>query len=153
MFFLLYLQTPVIIIPANKNTEPLYAIFMRIVLYIYLLTFIISCTQINNENFEVENKKLINEYKYVTKNFVSENAYKLNDYQMVYSLDSIAQLFMIDKNKKLAEKFINTEKGLERLNFLKRHYKTDEINLILNKVSASQRNNKDYIEIKNYNKK
>lgn len=126
---------------------------MRIVLYIYLLTFIISCTQINNENFEVENKKLINEYKYVTKNFVSENAYKLNDYQMVYSLDSIAQLFMIDKNKKLAEKFINTEKGLERLNFLKRHYKTDEINLILNKVSASQRNNKDYIEIKNYNKK
>lgn len=126
---------------------------MRIVLYIYLLTFIISCTQINNENFEVENKKLINEYKYVTKNFVSENPYKLNDYQMVYSLDSIAQLFMIDKNKKLAEKFINTEKGLERLNFLKRHYKTDEINLILNKVSASQRNNKDYIEIKNYNKK
>ena len=126
---------------------------MRIVLYIYLLTFIISCTQINNENFEVENKKLINEYKYVTKNFVSENAYKLNDYQMVYSLDSIAQLFMIDKNKKLAEKFINTEKGLERLNFLERHYKTDEINLILNKVSASQRNNKDYIEIKNYNKK
>ena len=95
---MLYLQTPVIIIPANKNTEPLYAIFMRIVLYIYLLTFIISCTQINNENFEVENKKLINEYKYVTKNFVSENAYKLNDYQMVYSLDSIAQLFMIDKN-------------------------------------------------------
>ena len=150
---MLYLQTPVIIIPANKNTEPLYAIFMRIVLYIYLLTFIISCTQINNENFEVENKKLINEYKYVTKNFVSENAYKLNDYQMVYSLDSIAQLFMIDKNKKLAEKFINTEKGLKRLNFLKKYYKTDEINLILNKVSASQRNNKDYIEIKNYNKK
>ena len=117
------------------------------------MTFIISCTQINNENFEVENKKLINEYKYVTKNFVSENAYKLNDYQMVYSLDSIAQLFMIDKNKKLAEKFINTEKGLKRLNFLKKYYKTDEINLILNKVSASQRNNKDYIEIKNYNKK
>ena len=43
---------------------------------------------------------------------------------------------MIDKNKKLAEKFINTEKGLERLNFLKRHYKTDEINLILNKINS-----------------
>lgn len=72
---------------------------------------------------------------------------------MVYSLDSIDQLFMIDKNKKLAEKFINTEKGLKRLNFLKKYYKTDEINLNLNKVSANQRITKDYIEIKNYNKK
>lgn len=138
--------------PACRNTR-LYAIIMRIVLYIFISTFIISCTQINNETFEVENQKLIHEYKYVTKNFVSENSYKLNDYEMVYSLDSIDQLFMIDKNKKLAEKFINTEKGLKRLNFLKKYYKTDEINLNLNKVSANQRITKDYIEIKNYNKK
>ena len=98
---------------------------MRIVLYIFISTFIISCTQINNETFEVENQKLIHEYKYVTKNFVSENSYKLNDYEMVYSLDSIDQLFMIYKNKKLAEKFINTEKGLKRLNLLKKYSKSD----------------------------
>ena len=89
----------------------------------------------------------------MTKNFVSENAHKLNDYQMVYSLDSIDQLFMIDKNKKLAEKFINTEQGIKRLNYLKKYYRTDEINLILKKVSPSQRINKDYIEIKNFNNK
>lgn len=123
---------------------------MKIVSPIFLSVIIISCTPIDNENFEVENKKLIDNYKLVTKNFVSENSHKRNDSQMVYSLDSIAQLFMVDKNKILAEKFIKTEKGLKRINFLKEYYKNDEINLILEKVSASQKVSKDYIEIKNY---
>ena len=123
---------------------------MRISLFLVICVFIISCNQINNENFETENQKLINEYKSVTKKFISENAYKLNDNQIHYSLDSIAKLYMVDKNKNLAEKFIKTEKGLKRLNFLKKYYTTDEINLIIDKVPENQKFNKDFIEIKNY---
>lgn len=123
---------------------------MRLNLFIIISIFTISCNQINNENFEIENQKLINEYKSATEKFISKKSYKLNDNQMLYSLDSIDKLYMVDKNKNLAEKFIETEKGLKRLNFLKKYYTADEINLVISKVPKNQRLNKDFVEIKNY---
>ena len=124
--------------------------------FLYLLLFItliFSCNKINNETFEVESQNLINEYKSVTKKFISEKALTLNDSEMNTSLDSIDRLYMVEKNKKLAEKFIETEKGLKRLNFLKKYYKTNEINLILKKVPENKKTNKDFLEIKKYTDK
>lgn len=120
---------------------------------LFFLIFIISCNEINNENFDAESQNLISEYKSVTTKFISEKSTKLNDLKMSYSLDSIDRLYMVDKNKQLAEKFVATEKGLKRLNFLKKYYKTEEINLILKKVPENQRTNKDFLEIKKYTNK
>lgn len=124
--------------------------YMKIMLLIFISTFLICCNPTNDENLEIENQKLIDEYKSVTKKFILENTYKLKDNQMFYSLDSIDRLYMVDKNKKLAEKFIETEKGLKRLNFLKKYYETAEISYIIDKLPLKQKSNKDFIEIKNY---
>jgi|GEM_PF-5922599 len=119
----------------------------------FIFLFLVSCNSVNNENFEIENKELISEYKIVNEQFIKENAYKLSDYQMTYSLDSIAKLYMVDKNKKLAEKFIATTKGLKRLNFLKKFYEIEELKEILKKIPKNQKNNIDYIELKKYTEK
>ena len=120
---------------------------------LFILIFCISCKEVNNENFETENKILINDYKIVINKFIKKKAQELSDEQMAYSLDSIDKLYMVDKNKELAEKFIITTKGLKRLNFLKKYYKIEELKVILKKVPENQKNNKDYIELKNYTQK
>lgn len=120
----------------------------------FLTTFcflLISCNNSHtDEQFKIENDKLIKEYKIKNQNFIKENAYNLSDELIVKALDSIAKNYMVDKNKKLAEKFINTQSGLKRLNFLKKHYTKVEIKQVLKKVPENLKTNTYYIELQKY---
>lgn len=59
---------------------------------------------------------------------------------MLKSLDSIVIEYTVNKNKKLAVKFIKTERGVQRLNFLKKNFSKEEIKSLLKKVPESIKN-------------
>ncbi len=125
---------------------------MKILTISYFL--LISCNSNNqtDEKFKIKNDKLIQEYKNENQNFIKKNAYKLSDELMGKSLDSIAKVYMVDKNKKLAEEFINTQSGLKRLNFLKNFYTKVEIKELIKKVPEKLKTNIYFIELEKYSK-
>ena len=59
---------------------------------------------------------------------------------------------MVDRNKKLAEEFINTQSGLKGLNFLKKIYTKAEINELIKKVPSNLRTSNYFIEVEKYTK-
>lgn len=124
---------------------------------IFLTTFCFLLLSCNNnshtdEQFKIENDKLIQEFKNENQNFIKENAYNLSDELMVKALDSIAKNYMVDKNKNLAEEFINTASGLKRLNFLKKYYTKVEIKELLKNVPENLKTNIHFIELKKHSK-
>lgn len=125
---------------------------------IHILTIsyflLISCNSNSqtDEKFKIENQKLIQEYKSENQNFIQKNAYNLSDELMEKALDSIAKDYMVDKNKKLAEEFINTQSGLKRLNFLKKFYTKVEIKELIKKIPEKLKTNIYFIELEKYSK-
>lgn len=126
------------------------------IIHILKITFflLISCNSNSqtDENFKIENDKLIQDYKNETQKFIKKNAYNLSDESMTNALDSIARVYMVDKNKRLAEEFINTQSGLKRLNFLKKFYTKVEIKKIIEKIPENLKTNVYFIELENYSK-
>lgn len=124
------------------------------IIHILKITFflLISCNSNSqtDENFKIENDKLIQDYKNVTQKFIEKSAYNLSDESMANALDSIARVYMVDKNKRLAEEFINTQSGLKRLNFLKKFYTKVEIKKIIEKIPENLKTNVYFIELENY---
>ncbi|QOW10066.1 hypothetical protein Q73A0000_06655 [Kaistella flava (ex Peng et al. 2021)] len=126
---------------------------MKLILILSASYFVlISCNSNSqtDEKFKIENDKLIQEYKDENQNFIKKNAYKLSDEVMGKALDSIAKVYMVDKNKKLAEEFINTQSGLKRLNFLKNFYTKAEIKELIKKVPEKLKTDIHFIELKKY---
>lgn len=128
---------------------------MKMMHILTILCFLlISCNSNSqtDEKFRIENDKLIQAYKNEAQNFTRKNAYKLSDELMGKALDSIAKEYMVDRNKKLAEEFINTQSGLKRLNFLKKFYTKAEINELIKKVPSNLRTSIYFIELEKYTK-
>ena len=128
---------------------------MKIIHILTISSFLlISCNSNiqTDEKFKIENDKLIQEYKNDNQDFIKKNAYNLSDELMVKALDSIANEYMVDKNKKLAEKFINTQSGLKRLNFLKKFYTKAEIKELIKKVPEKLKTNIYFVELEKYSR-
>lgn len=109
-----------------------------------------ACTSSPADRFDVENEQIKSEFKKRSEQFVKANASKLTDKQLCTGMDSIAEEYVINRNKKLAVKYINTEKGLKRLNFLKDQFSKKELENLLNRVSSELKTNSDYQAIKSY---
>jgi len=91
--------------------------FSKIAVLIIFLIITFSCKSNLDKQFSLENEKLKEEWKSENKKFIKENSEKLSDTEMLKSLDSIVIEYTINKNKKLAVKFIKSERGVKRLNF------------------------------------
>lgn len=110
----------------------------------------LSCKSNLDQQFALENDKLIAEWKSENKKFIQQNSEKLTDSLMLKSLDSIVIEYTINKNKKLAVQFIESKSGIKRLNFLKKNFNKDEIKLLLKKVPESIKTDTNYISLKKY---
>ncbi|MDQ8010858.1 MAG: hypothetical protein REI96_00305 [Flavobacterium nitrogenifigens] len=124
--------------------------FSKITALIILLLVTLSCKSNLDQQFSLENDQLIEEWKSENKKFIQQNSEKLTDSQMLKSLDSIVIEYTINKNKKLAIKFIKTEKGVKRLNFLKKSFSKEEIKSLLKKVPESIKTDTNYIALQKY---
>lgn len=122
----------------------------RIFSLIVLLLIMLSCKSNLDQQFALENDKLIAEWKSENKKFIQQNSEKLTDSLMLKSLDSIVIEYTINKNKKLAVQFIESKSGIKRLNFLKKNFNKDEIKLLLKKVPESIKTDTNYISLKKY---
>ena len=69
---------------------------------------------------------------------------------MLKPLDSIVIEYTVNKNKKLAIKFIESKSGIKRLNFLKKSFSKEEIKILLEKVPESIKTDTNYISLKKY---
>ena len=124
--------------------------FSKTTALIVILSITLSCKSNLDQQFSLENGQLIEEWKSETKKFVNQNADKLADKEMLKSLDSITIEYTINKNKKLAAKFIESERGVKRLNFLKKNFNKEEIKVLLKKVPESIKTDTNYISLKKY---
>ncbi|MEZ0128308.1 hypothetical protein AB9T88_00145 [Flavobacterium sp. LBUM151] len=119
-----------------------------LLLIILLITF--SCKSNLDKQFSLENDQLIEEWKSENKKFIKQNSEKLTDSAMLKSLDSIVIEYTINKNKKLAAKFIKSKRGVKRLNFLKKNFSKEEIKVLLKKVPESIKTDTNYVALKKY---
>jgi hypothetical protein len=124
--------------------------FSKIAVLIIFLLITFSCKSNLDKQFSLENEKLKEEWKSENKKFIKENSEKLSDTEMLKSLDSIVIEYTINKNKKLAVKFIKSERGVKRLNFLKKNFNKEEIKVLLKKVPESIKTDTNYIALKKY---
>ena len=119
----------------------------------HLLIFLISLTSCRssvNENFSKENQRLKSEYKKQWESFARGHMNELSEEEMLDSLDSISEKYLITKNKELAARFAQGDSGLKRLNFLKVHFSKEELAEIINKVPQKLRADSNYKAIKTY---
>jgi len=124
--------------------------FNRITLLLIISLLAFSCKSNLDKQFSLENDQLIKEWKSENEKFIKENSGKLTDSVMLKSLDSIVIEYTINKNKKLAVKFIKSERGVKRLNFLKKNFNKEEIKILLKKVPESIKTDTNYIALKKY---
>ncbi|OYU78846.1 MAG: hypothetical protein CFE23_16700 [Flavobacterium sp. BFFFF1] len=110
----------------------------------------LSCKSNLDQSFEKENEDLKNEYKSQHRNFLEANSSKLSAQQMVNSMDSITEIYSVTKNKALATKYVESKSGIKRLNFLKKHFKKNELKSLLKRVPKSIQKDTNYISIKTY---
>ncbi len=109
-----------------------------------------ACKSNLDQQFTIENERLKAEFKTETEKFMKKNSEKLTDEEMLKSLDSITEEYIIDKNKKLAIKFVKSESGVKRLNFLKKNFSKEEIKGLLKKVPESIKTDTNYVALEKY---
>ena len=115
----------------------------------FTCSFLFICCKTNlEEEFEKETNKLRNESEEVLQNYLEENFDKLSDRDLHKAMDSISKIYTVDKNKELAIKFIETQKGIERINYLKEYIPKEELKLIIEKIPEKFANDTNYISIK-----
>lgn len=122
----------------------------KITFVIICVLTMIACKSNLDHQFSVENEQLKAEFKTETEKFVKQNSEKLTDKEMLKSLDSITEEYIINKNKKLAVKFIKSESGVKRLNFLKNNFSKGEIKTLLIKVPESIKTDTNYVALEKY---
>ncbi len=125
-------------------------VFFREILIIICILTISACKSNLDQKFSVENEKLKTEFKTETKKFVEQNRERLSEKEMLKSLDSITEEYIIHQNKKLAVKFIKSESGVKRLNFLKKHFSKEEIKVLLKKVPERIKTDTNYVALEKY---
>ncbi|MDQ6471450.1 hypothetical protein RB619_12420 [Flavobacterium sp. LHD-80] len=123
---------------------------MNKVFLTFLLIITFSCKSNLDHQFALENEQLIDEWKSENKKFIEKNRDKLEDQEMLKSLDSIVVEYTINKNKILAVKFIKSKSGVKRLNFLKKNFNKEEIKVLLKKVPESIKTDTNYISLEKY---
>jgi hypothetical protein len=111
---------------------------------------ILGCKSNLDQQFSVENEKIKTEWKTETEKFIKQNSNKLSDKEMLMSLDSITEQYTINKNKILAVKYIKSESGVKRLNFLKKYFSQKEIKDLLIKVPKSIKIDTNYVALEKY---
>lgn len=111
---------------------------------------IFACKSNFDQQFIIANERLKAEFKIETGKFMKQNSKKLTDEEMLKSLDSITEEYTIHKNKKLATKFVKSESGLKRLNFLKKNFSKEEIKVLLKKVPESIKKDTNYVALEKY---
>ena len=109
-----------------------------------------ACKSNLDQQFTIENERLKAEFKTETEKFMKKNSEKLTDEEMLKSLDSITEEYIIHKNKKLAIKFVKSESGVKRLNFLKQNFSKEEIKGLLKKVPESIKTDTNYVALEKY---
>jgi len=124
--------------------------FSKTTALIVIILTTLSCKSNLDQQFTLENDKLIEEWKSENKKFIKENSEKLTDSLMLKALDSIVIEYTINKNKTLAVKFIESKMGVKRLNFLKKNFNKEEIKVLLNKVPESIKTDTNYIALQKY---
>nr|WP_317630927.1 hypothetical protein [uncultured Flavobacterium sp.] len=111
--------------------------------------FLFICCKTNPEKeFEKESDKLRKESNKILQKYLNENYDKFSDKDLHNRMDSITKIYVLDKNKELAIKFIETRKGIERINYLKAYISKEELKLILEKIPNKFANDTNYISIK-----
>lgn len=119
--------------------------------YIFLIVLIISaCKTSVDYKFEKENEQIKSEFKIQSDKFVKANFSKLTEQQMLNGMDSIVVEYTINRNKKLAVKYVDSKKGLKRLNFLKDKFSKTELINLLNQVSEDLKTDSNYLDIQSY---
>lgn len=124
--------------------------FIKITFAIIFALVMFACKSKLDQQFSVENEQIKAEFKIESEKFVKQNFGKLSDKQMLNSLDSITEEYIVHKNKKLAVKFIKAESGVKRLNFLKGYFSKDEIKVLLRKVPEPIKTDTNYIALEKY---
>ena len=124
--------------------------FFKGTLIIICILIISACKSNLDQQFSVENEKIKAEFKTETQKFVEQNREKLSEKEMLKSLDSITEEYIINKNKKLAVKFIKSESGVKRLNFLKKYFTKEEIKVLLKKVPGKIKADSNYVALQKY---
>jgi len=109
----------------------------------------ISCRNTERE-LENETEKLKNEMKIATSQFIEENRIKLSDEELEKSIDSLTKLYIVDKSKKLAARYINTKKGIERINYIKQYVDKKELIIIFQAIPEQFENDTNYISLRQY---
>lgn len=100
----------------------------------FISSFLLICCNNSSVNdFDEETNKLRKESQETIQKFLNENADKLSEHELSKSIDSISKIYVLDKNKELALRFIETKKGIERINYLKEYISKQELTLILKK--------------------
>ena len=120
----------------------------KLLLFILLLST--SCQRNLCKKFDYENQTLKDEWKSQFQKFVKLNADKLTEKQILESIDSIGELYIVTKNKNLAIKYIRCEKGIGRLNYLKDKFSKNELQNLLQKVPKNLKSDTNYISMKTY---
>lgn len=115
-----------------------------------ILVLISACKSSAEKEFERENEQLKSEFKVEFEKFVKANSSRLTDQQMLIEMDRISEEYFIHKNKKLAAKYVDSKRGLKRLNFLKDKFSKTQLIILLGQVSDELHLNPDYLEIKDY---
>jgi hypothetical protein len=123
---------------------------LRKILMIFFALTMFSCKSNLDQKFSEENELLKTEFKSETKKFVEKNREKLSEKDMLTSLDSITKEYIISKNKKLAVKYIKSESGVKRLNFLKKYFTKEEIKALLKKVPKRIKTDTNYVGLEKY---
>ena len=124
--------------------------FFKGTLIIICILIISSCKSNLYQQFSVENEEIKAEFKTETQKFVEQNREKLSEKEMLKSLDSITEEYIINKNKKLAVEFIKSESGVKRLNFLKKYFTKEEIKVLLKKVPERIKTDTNYVALEKY---
>ncbi|NNT72141.1 hypothetical protein HKT18_07945 [Flavobacterium sp. IMCC34852] len=123
--------------------------FKEILILICILT-ISACKSNLDQQFSLENERIKEEFTTESQKFVEQNREKLSEKEMLKSLDSITEEYIINKNKKLAVKFIKSESGVKRLNLLKKYFTKEEIKVLLKKVPEKIKADTNYVALKKY---
>ncbi|RTY85833.1 hypothetical protein [Flavobacterium sp. GT3R68] len=123
---------------------------MKTILLFTSFFILSSCKSISDKEFEIENGNLKAEFSTESEKYVKENASKLSDEKMLNSLDSIVEEYFINRNKKLAIKYIKTKSGVKRLNFLKPNFTKEELKNLLKQVPESIKKDTNYIALQKY---
>ena len=123
---------------------------MKKIFFVMILLTIFSCKSTIDRQFSVENEQIKAEFKVETEKFIKQNSANLSNAEMLRSLDSITEEYIINKNKKLAAKFIKSESGLKRLNFLKENFSKPEIEVLLKEIPETMKADTNYLSLAKY---